>query len=103
MSTDTAKVMVTVTVTVETDRLISTKFTANGQRGEIVTYLPRARCRQEVYREYREYPGLMQFLGYYDEIAHTIPRVAEVAHPFVAINRRVLAERRARRAALNKQ
>lgn len=65
-------------VTTHTDKLSSTLVTLKGVRWEVCTFRG---GRTEIYREYEDGCGLMQFLGYYDEVSVAIQ--AQI-HPTVS-------------------
>ena len=85
-------------MTTDARSIVKTEFAVNGRKGEVTTYMyaPRGQRRQEIYRECDDTPGLMVWLGYYDEICHTMPKVCEIVHPYVQVNRAFVAKRDAR-------
>lgn len=59
----------------------TTIATINERAYEFVTFKG---GRTEVYVEYADVPGLMQFRGYYDEVCVNDRKLAEVIHPLLS-------------------
>lgn len=56
------------------------RFEVRGRRGEVVA----RDGRIEVYRESARGTGLLNFVGYFDDLTRTHPRVTEAVHPYAA-------------------
>lgn len=68
-------------MTTTTETLTRTAAEINGRRYELATFKG---GRTEVYVEYADVPGLMQFRGYYDEVCVNDRKLAEVIHPLLS-------------------
>lgn len=66
-------------MTTHTDTLSTTKTFINGVEWEVTTFKG---GRTEIYSEYADNPGMMQFLGYYDDLCDD-PRIAGTVQPTV--------------------
>ena len=64
-----------------TETLTRTATEINERAYELVTFKG---GRTEVYVEYADEPGLMQFRGYYDEVCVSDRATAEVVHPLLS-------------------
>lgn len=67
--------------TTTTETLTRTTAEINGRRYELATFKG---GRTEVYVEYADEPGLMQFRGYYDDVCVSDRATAEVVHPLLS-------------------
>jgi hypothetical protein len=64
-----------------TELLTRTTTEIGGRRYELATFKGRS---IEVYVEYADEPGLMQFRGTYDEVCVSDRKLAEVIHPLLS-------------------
>lgn len=64
-----------------TETRTTTIANVNERAYELVTFKG---GRTEVYVEYADEPGLMQFKGYYDEVCVNDRKLAEVIHPLLS-------------------
>lgn len=65
--------------TIHSEKLSTTKITLQGRDWEIATWKG---GKTEVYQEYAEHPGLMQFLGYYEDVCRDA-QIAEKIQPVI--------------------
>jgi hypothetical protein len=69
--------------TTSNETLTRTLSEINGRRYELVTHKT-GKGRVEVYAEYEDGCGLMQWRGYYDEVCVSDRALAEVVHPLLS-------------------
>jgi len=61
------------------EKLTTTKTTLRGREWEVATWKG---GKTEIYREYEDAPGLMQFLGYYEDVCRDA-QITEQIQPVV--------------------